>query len=100
MLACVIDKLQVLVLVNMGRLKDGVCVCVCVWSYYLPLDLLVNTNDYLWLEQRLIFNSLLQMGFGCLGGHIKFGFLNGHQIAVIVQSTVMPLCLLFTTVSP
>jgi hypothetical protein len=28
--ACEIDKLQVLVLVNMGRLKDGMCVCVCV----------------------------------------------------------------------
>jgi uncharacterized membrane protein len=55
---------------SIGRLKDGVCVCVCV--FVLPVIGYVTTAYYLWLEQGLFCNSLLQMGLGCLGGHINF----------------------------
>jgi hypothetical protein len=48
-----------------------VCVCVCVCVCVLPVIGFVTTADNLWLEQGLFCNYLLQMVFGCLGGHVK-----------------------------
>jgi hypothetical protein len=63
---------------SMGRLKDGVCVCVYVCVCVLPLIGFVIATDYLWLKYRLMCNSVLQLGFECVGGHIKFVLLNEH----------------------
>ena len=51
---------------NMGRLKLGVRACM------LPDVGSVTYTDYVWLEQELINNSLLLMGFCYVGGHTKF----------------------------
>jgi len=56
----------------MGRLKLGVRACM------LPDVGSVTSTDYMWLEQELINNSLLLMGFCCVGVHTKFILLNKH----------------------
>jgi hypothetical protein len=54
------------------------CVCARVHACLLPYIGGVTATDYMWLEQELINNSLLHMGFWCLGGHTQFILLNKH----------------------